>query len=92
MFIAKDGTSYVFGSNSDGQLGLPAGNTYPRRIFTLPQGIAGFSDIAVGSDFSAAISNGVLYTWGANDFGQLGDGPTESRSEPKRVVIIKPES
>ncbi|XP_020272328.1 ultraviolet-B receptor UVR8, partial [Asparagus officinalis] len=32
-----------------------------------------------------------LYTWGANDFGQLGDGTEESTKHPKKVKLLQSE-
>lgn len=45
--------------------------------------------ISAGKNHAAAIDNkGVLYTWGQNEYGQLGDGTTVDRSEPKPVTDI----
>lgn len=42
--------------------------------------------IAAGSSISAAIkTNGSLYTWGWNVYGQLGQGDTSTRSTPTQV-------
>lgn len=49
-----------------------------------------WKDIAIGSDNVVAIkSDGTLYTWGFNDFGQIGDGTTEDRYE---IVQISDDS
>ena len=43
-------------------------------------------DAAIGSDHICAISSeSQLYCWGDNEYGQLGDGTTEARSEPTPV-------
>ncbi|NLM10153.1 MAG: hypothetical protein GX213_05125 [Clostridiaceae bacterium] len=45
--------------------------------------------ISAGETHAAAIDNkGVLYTWGGNQYGQLGDGTTTDRSVPKPVPGI----
>ena len=88
--VASDGNAYAWGSNQHGQLGI--GNTTkqnkPVKIplpdgvdsgFTYTQAAAGgFHVLAVGSD-------GIVYSWGANDHGQLGDGTTVERSKPQPV-------
>ena len=88
--VASDGNAYAWGSNQHGQLGI--GNkvqqSKPVRV-PLPAGVAsgftytqaaagGFHVLAVGSD-------GIVYSWGANDHGQLGDGTTVERSKPQPV-------
>lgn len=46
--------------------------------------------ISAGQCHAAAIDNkGILYTWGQNKYGQLGDGTTIDRAEPKPVTNIK---
>jgi len=47
----------------------------------------GSPKISAGSDYTAAIkADGSLWTWGRNDFGQLGDGTTESRAAPVKIM------
>lgn len=36
-------------------------------------------------EYYCAISSGELFCWGNNDYGQLGDGTLESRSEPVKI-------
>ena len=39
--------------------------------------------VAVGNGFGVALSNhGYLYSWGVNDFGQLGSGDFKIRTTP----------
>jgi alpha-tubulin suppressor-like RCC1 family protein len=43
--------------------------------------------IAAGQDFSLALtSGGLVYGWGYNGYGQLGDGNTTNRSSPVQVA------
>ena len=46
-----------------------------------------FAAVSLGTDHSAAITrDGKLYTWGANDYGQLGDGTTTQRNTPTYIM------
>ena len=58
-------------------------------IFTLPAsgwGEAG-SILSVGADYSLVIkANGNLWAWGANDYGQLGDGTTTDHISPIKII------
>jgi alpha-tubulin suppressor-like RCC1 family protein len=64
----------------------PAPEVY--RTFTVVESTQRFVKLAKGSlaSHSAGIrADGTLWTWGRNDFGQLGDGTTTNRSRPVQV-------
>lgn len=49
-------------------------------------------EIACGLQHTAAVaSNGSLFTWGSNEFGQLGDGSEDDCPEPKKVEALRNE-
>ncbi|WP_339351009.1 InlB B-repeat-containing protein, partial [Bifidobacterium indicum] len=72
--VGSDGNLYTWGNNGNGQLGRDTGTTpadRPGRV-TPPTGIT-FTQASAGGWHSMAIgSNGNLYTWGYNGYGQLG--------------------
>ena len=76
------------GNNADGQLG--DGNTTDSStpvVVSLPAGVTATA-VAAGQFHSVALgSNGVVYDWGDNAFGQLGDGTTTSSSHPITVTL-----
>ena len=82
--ITADGSLYMWGDNSRGQLG---NGTYEFK--NLPIKIMdGIVFASLGWYHSSAITtNGSLYMWGNNDYGQLGNGTTENSSVPVKIVI-----
>jgi alpha-tubulin suppressor-like RCC1 family protein len=72
--LHSDGRIYTWGSNEYGQLGdgTLTGRDRPTPVDRLPVG-ASVIAIALGRGHSAAaLSDGSLYTWGSNEYGQLG--------------------
>ena len=79
VVLKKNGTLWAWGMNSSGQLGK--GNNYivdnhienynPVQVGTDTDWITVF---AVGSHTVAIKSNGTLWAWGSNNYGQLGKG------------------
>jgi alpha-tubulin suppressor-like RCC1 family protein len=81
----SDGQFWAWGSGSDGQLGNGTFvNKAAPSAFPIPAGES-FSWIAVGANYAlATTNNGALYSWGGNQFGQRGDGTTNTVPEPQR--------
>jgi alpha-tubulin suppressor-like RCC1 family protein len=80
---AVSGDVYCWGDNSVGELGNPAAAIASRP--GLVQGISGVTALAAGGGETAgtprtyyghtcALTGGVVWCWGADDSGQLGDG------------------
>lgn len=80
--LKMDGTLWAWGHNNYGQLGLGTigGNNYsPTQIGTDSNWI----DVESGLYFGAALkASGEIYTWGSNEYGQLGIGNTTDSSNP----------
>jgi len=99
-----EGQLYSWGLGESGQLGLGKGAELLRAA--APKVVTGFQDaqgtklssvkvvfIAAGESHAAAVSSdGDLYTWGLNTFGQLGHGDRVSRYEPTKVQALSDES
>jgi alpha-tubulin suppressor-like RCC1 family protein len=82
--LQTDGTLWAWGENCYGQLGL--GDTTNRLSPTQVGTSRDWAAIAPGSsdsyDTVALQTNGTLWAWGFNQFGQLGLGDTTDRSIP----------
>ncbi len=86
-----DGTVWSWGANNHGQLG---DNTLTQRtapVQVLGRGgvgvLSGITAIAVGDTHTLALkSDGTVWAWGDNRFGELGDHTTTDRKTPVQVV------
>ncbi|MFA6867165.1 MAG: hypothetical protein WCR54_06570, partial [Clostridia bacterium] len=88
VVIDSNNNLYTWGNNADGKLGN--GNTVnsllPLLIKVEMDGM--FNKIACGNNHSMALSDaGYLYTWGANNYGQLGNGYIVDALEPQRIIV-----
>jgi alpha-tubulin suppressor-like RCC1 family protein len=75
--LALDGGAvYSWGSDSDGQLGngVPGGTSPATTPYAIPSLSSDVTSIAAGGAFSLAVKNGLVYSWGQNDSGELGNG------------------
>ncbi len=88
MAITQDGQLWSWGRNSDGQLGN--GTTTPANEPTpvaLPEGPV--VAVALGTRHATALlADGSLWSWGANNNGQLGDGSYTASLLPVPVLDI----
>ena len=90
--LASDGTVYTWGLNQYGQLGnnTTTNSRSPIAVQVAGTPLAGKTivQIAAGADHSLALdSDGALYAWGSNAYGQLGNGTTTNSSVPVAVKI-----
>ena len=85
--IKTDGTLWMWGSNSSGQLGL--GDFNDRSSPVQVGSLTGWKQVNVGNSFIAAIkTNGTLWTWGSNTEGQLGLGNDVGTSSPVQIGTL----
>jgi len=84
----SDGTLYAWGYNGYGELGnnSTTDSDVP-VVVSLPSGVTATA-IAAGGYHSLAIgSDGTLYTWGYNGYGELGNNSTTDSSVPVAVSL-----
>jgi probable HAF family extracellular repeat protein len=88
LAVRSDGTVWAWGSNGYGQLGngTITGSDTPVQVINA-SGTPLSSVIAIAAyDHSLALmSDGTLWAWGANSYGQLGNGSTTNSSTPVQV-------
>jgi alpha-tubulin suppressor-like RCC1 family protein len=84
--LTATGILYAWGRNNEDQLG---GNTTTSRSspVTVVGGITNWSQVSAAYNHSLGLTaTGILYAWGYNGTGQLGDNSTVSKSSPITVV------
>jgi alpha-tubulin suppressor-like RCC1 family protein len=86
LALEDDGTVWAWGRNVEGQLG--DGTTTQRTTPVQVPNLSGITAIAAGGYHALALQGdgGIVWAWGDNSEGQLGDGTTTNRSTPIRVA------
>ena len=97
LALNSDGTIWGWGSNNYGQLGASISGCTGNPILLTPVQVSGVSDvlnnraaIAAGERHSLAVkSDGTVWAWGSNEFGQLGNnGVSGCSSQPVQVSNV----
>ena len=85
--LRSDGTVWAWGSNTQGQLGNgTTGNnsTVPVKVSGLT-GVTAIAGVLDGGSGYALRSDGTVWAWGPNFFGELGNGTTTQSTVPVKV-------
>ena len=84
--VRTNGTLWSWGYNTDKQVG-DGTDTFRSSPVSVIGGFTDWCHAAAGSRHSLGLrTNGTLYAWGKNNFGQLGDNTTVSKSSPVSVI------
>ncbi len=92
LALKSDGTVWAWGQNGFGQLGInstASNSTTPVEVVGAggTGALSGVVAVAAGFESSAALkSDGTVWTWGYNGFGELGNNTTTPSSTPVEVV------
>ena len=89
LALLANGSMWAWGDGKWGQLGNGRYVSSARPVkVQVPRGVL-FTDVATGGYASYAIaSSGALWSWGSNQFGQLGDGQeVVARARPKAIGL-----
>lgn len=85
LAVQADGTVLSWGDNFYGQLGNGTSGTDVLAA-TPVAGLTGFVAVSAGGYHSLALrSDGTVWSWGSNWYGQVGDGSTTQRLTPVQV-------
>jgi alpha-tubulin suppressor-like RCC1 family protein len=86
LAITSGGRIWSWGSNTSGQLGNNT-TTMVRTPVSVAGAVKTFSRITAGSDHSYAIDkSGRIWSWGLNNFGQLGTNSVTSTNTPQSIL------
>ena len=84
--IKSDGTLACWGAGDNGRLGDGSGNSRSTPVYVSALG-TGVAQVAAGGTHTCAVkTDGSLWCWGYNAYGQLGDGTTTGRVVPTLVA------
>jgi Regulator of chromosome condensation (RCC1) repeat len=86
--LMNNGSVMAWGYGDDGELGSCAleRSDVPVNV-RLPPGVTA-TDVSAGFTTAGAVgSDGAIYLWGQNNFGQLGDGTTTNSSCPEALTL-----
>lgn len=81
--------AWCWGADQNGQLGSTGPTTafIPRRVDDSQFPLGGLKALDAGQFHACAVdSNDEAWCWGDNDFGQLGDGTSDTRLVPVKVI------
>ena len=90
LFLDIHGNVFSTGENDYGQLGVGKESSI-LEFTSIPQklNIPTIKQISCGYDFSICLSeNGILYSFGDNRYGQLGNGKHENCNYPKQIESV----
>jgi alpha-tubulin suppressor-like RCC1 family protein len=84
--IKTDGTLWLWGRDNYGQLGDNSVSNKSSPVQTISAG-TNWKQVSSGAGHTAAIkTDGTLWLWGLNGFGQLGDNSISNKSSPVQTV------
>lgn len=88
LAVKNDGSLWAWGLNVDGELGDGTSGFGANKYVPTKIGSATWMSINAGTYHSVGIkSDGTIWAWGSNSYGQLGDGTKISRNIPTQIGI-----
>ena len=89
--LGFDGSVWTTGYNLWGQIGNGSPNGTNRNTAIQLVGLTDIVQVSAGNGHNLIVKkDGTLWSWGNNEFGQLGDGTGTNRSTPVQVLLAGP--
>jgi alpha-tubulin suppressor-like RCC1 family protein len=91
LVLTKGGAVYAFGQNDEGQLGIGStkGPYDTPSVVRLAGQLGAVTEVAAGNYGGLAVtSSGQLYTWGDNDYGELGTTTHSGTTQPNPTPTV----
>jgi alpha-tubulin suppressor-like RCC1 family protein len=91
LAIKTDGTLWAWGDNTNGQLGLGNTTKYssPKQVGSLTNWLTiAISGVSSAVTALAVKTDGTMWSWGQNNFGNLGLGNRTNYSSPKQIGAL----
>jgi len=87
LALKRDGTLWAWGNNMLGHLGLGSADTKAHPTPTRVGSASDWATVVCGDSSSLALkTDGSLWAWGGNSYGQLGLGDTTNRHVPTLIT------
>ena len=88
MALKSDGTLWAWGDNGYGALGLGSTAASDKNSPTQVDPGSTWKAVSTGCDYTVAIkSDGTLWAWGENNYGQLGLGSADGNAHPTPTQV-----
>lgn len=93
VILKSDGTVWTWGNDWRGKLGNSSSRYHdPSPDFTITPievpGLANVTAIAAGIEHTVVLKDdGTVWTWGGNEYGQIGDGTRDDKNKPVQVSV-----
>lgn len=86
--LTSDGKVWTWGDNAAGEIGIGVTSTTGVSVPVQVPGLSNVIGVSAGDGFTGILkADGTVWTWGGNNFGDLGDGTNVlQRSSPAQVV------
>jgi alpha-tubulin suppressor-like RCC1 family protein len=82
--LRAGGIAYAWGSNDQGQLGLPLALEIPQPT-QISGTVTGWSEVSSGNVHGCGLANSRAYCWGSVGEGYLGDGASTTLYQPTKI-------